>query len=104
MAKARQVGTPHSLQLVLGNSLKIWIPVSPMIASPFQLQESPLPWREGIYCITRESGPWRGRDDSSLSEREEFPLPSPQWFHLQSYRVGLECRPPPLVSLTVRQS
>jgi hypothetical protein len=33
MAKARQVGTPHSLQFVLGNSLKIWIPVSPMVYS-----------------------------------------------------------------------
>jgi hypothetical protein len=30
MAKARQVGTPHSLQLVFGNNLKIWIPVNAM--------------------------------------------------------------------------
>jgi hypothetical protein len=28
IAKARQVGTPHSLQFVLGNNLKISIPVS----------------------------------------------------------------------------
>jgi hypothetical protein len=31
MAKARQVGTPHSPQLVLGNSLKISIPVSAIL-------------------------------------------------------------------------
>jgi hypothetical protein len=37
MAKARQVGTPHSLQFVLGNNLKIWIPVNPMMSTPFYM-------------------------------------------------------------------
>jgi hypothetical protein len=35
MAKAKHVGLPHSLQLVLGSILKIWIPVSPIHLSPF---------------------------------------------------------------------
>jgi len=34
MANARQVGTPHSLQFVFGNNLKISIPVSG-IFNPF---------------------------------------------------------------------
>ena len=33
MAKARQVGEPQSPQFVLGRSLKIWIPVSPILVS-----------------------------------------------------------------------
>jgi hypothetical protein len=31
MAKARQVGTPHSPQLVFGNNLKICIPVRAIV-------------------------------------------------------------------------
>jgi hypothetical protein len=38
MAKARQVGKPHSLQLVLGSILKIAIPVKAISFSPY-------PWR-----------------------------------------------------------
>jgi hypothetical protein len=33
MAKARQVGTPHSLQLVFGSSLKISIPVNGIVCT-----------------------------------------------------------------------
>ncbi len=32
MAKARQVGKPHSPQFVLGRSLNIWIPVSAIVS------------------------------------------------------------------------
>jgi hypothetical protein len=76
MAKARQVGTPHSLQLVLGKSLKIWIPVKPMDTL---LSQEPLSaerkahsgkdqnvFNAMLYAsFTQESGPSRGQGDSS---------------------------------------
>src|SRR5208337_5593793 len=68
MAKARQVGEPQSPQLVLGRSLKIWIPVSPILVS-FQIDDLPLPTSRRIYTHGFRQVFWLGVRPQALPSR-----------------------------------
>jgi hypothetical protein len=67
MAKARHVGTPHSLQLVLGNNLKIWIPVNAMVFAPLTNSITAMHWSDR-HC-ERNPAPDAAQGEAKQSQR-----------------------------------